>query len=149
MTLKNLIYWELGYWKSLVENTQVWHIQRSAKKCANLAKQDPGRVRQKSQARSGINFSQTRTNFLADLCRRMVYRGFSCLAWSKWALRLASHNYVALHSTHSCHQPFNLLVTSPFILDNSSLIRMRYKIDIKLVSELVLVMGWQWQYMDL
>ena len=43
-------------------------LQRLAKKFANLAKQDPGRARQKSQARAGTNFSQPRTNSLADLC---------------------------------------------------------------------------------
>ena len=45
-------------------------VQRPAKKCENLAKQDmdPGRARQKSQVRAGRNFSQPRKNFLADLC---------------------------------------------------------------------------------
>ena len=48
-------------------------VQRPAKKCANLTKQDPGRARQKSQARAGINFSQPRTNFLADLCGVAIF----------------------------------------------------------------------------
>ena len=43
-------------------------LQRSAKKYANLAKQDPGRARQKRLTRAGINFLQKRTIFLADLC---------------------------------------------------------------------------------
>ena len=44
-------------------------LQRSAKKSANLAKQDPGRPRQKSQTIVGRKFSRPRTIFLADLCR--------------------------------------------------------------------------------
>ena len=43
-------------------------VQRPTKNCANLAKQDPSRARQKSQARAGTNFSHPRTSILADLC---------------------------------------------------------------------------------
>ena len=42
-------------------------IQRQAKKCANLAKEDPAKARQKSKARAERNFSHPRTNFIADL----------------------------------------------------------------------------------
>ena len=38
------------------------------KKYANLAKQDPGRAKQSRRARAGTNFSQPRTNLIADLC---------------------------------------------------------------------------------
>ena len=49
----------------MLENTGTWFImvlgiQRPAKKYTNLAKQDPGRARQKSQIRAGRNFSQPR-----------------------------------------------------------------------------------------
>ena len=57
-------------WKfecALFRNMQWSVLQRPAKKCVNLTKQDPGRARQKSQARAGRNFSQPRTNTLADL----------------------------------------------------------------------------------
>ena len=47
-------------------------IQRPAKKCANLAKQDPARAKLKSQARTARNFSRPRTIFLADLCRYQI-----------------------------------------------------------------------------
>ena len=43
-------------------------VQRSAKKYANFAKVDPGKARQRIEARAGTNFSQPRTSFLADLC---------------------------------------------------------------------------------
>ena len=39
------------------------NIQTVAKMCANLAKQDLGRDRQKNKASAGTNFSQPRTNF--------------------------------------------------------------------------------------
>ena len=35
---------------------------------ANFAKEDPGKARQRIEARAGTNFSQPRTSFLADLC---------------------------------------------------------------------------------
>ena len=41
-------------------------IQRTAKKYANFAKQDPGQVEQLSKSRK--SFLQPRTSFLADLC---------------------------------------------------------------------------------
>ena len=57
------------------------YVQRPAKKCANLTKQDPGRVRQKSQARAGRHFSQPRTIFLADLCTTKVFVTFKILTF--------------------------------------------------------------------
>ena len=48
-------------------------IQRTRKRFVNLAKQDPGRARQKSEARAGRNFSQPRTSLFrgASVCLSM------------------------------------------------------------------------------
>ena len=45
-----------------------WTIQSWEKVFANLAKQHPGRARQKSEARAGRNFSQPRTKTFSRLC---------------------------------------------------------------------------------
>ena len=44
-------------------------IQRPAKRCADIVKLRPGRVRQNRYAKAGIIFPQPRTSLLADLCR--------------------------------------------------------------------------------
>ena len=54
-------HWLVGYNSAAVQPGQ--HMQRSAKKYANFAKQDPGRARQSNKARAGRNFSQLRTSF--------------------------------------------------------------------------------------
>ena len=43
-------------------------VQRARKRFVNLAKQDPGRAKQNSQATAGTNFTKPRTSHLRDLC---------------------------------------------------------------------------------
>ena len=66
------------------------HVQRSAKRYANLAKQDPGRGMQNRKARAGTNFSQPNTSLLADLCMRAaIFTTSTAMA------PLPLHGYVA------------------------------------------------------
>ena len=51
-------------------NPRLSGVQGTRKKYVFFAKQDPGRVRQNSQARAGRNFSQPRTNIFRVLCIR-------------------------------------------------------------------------------
>ena len=57
-------------------------VQRSRKRFVNLAKQDPGRAKQNSQATAGTNFTKPRTSHLRDPCTRQKLN--RCL--STWAL---------------------------------------------------------------
>ena len=64
--LFSIVTWATSHIDFVEVCTKVNLIQRPARKCANLAKLDPCRTRQKSQARAGKNFSPPCTIFLDD-----------------------------------------------------------------------------------